>query len=369
MTIVDVDPERTYPAVGVLNRGRGLLHRDPLPGSATAYKTLNRVGPGMLVYSRLKAFEGAITVTPDDLQESFASQEFPTFDFAPGASPDFFRILATTQIMWDALQGVSKGMGGRRERVKPADFLGIVMEIPSLPIQERIVRIVDAVDDLIIALDAEVDAIARVRAGMVGTAADVQHLSIGSLGTVSQGRGLPKRYQGKRTGEISWYKIADMTGPGNEFGYTLADTRLSTSDVTDIGGVVVGAGAVTFPRVGAAVLTEKKRILDVPGALDENHLVIAPGESVNPEYLLAVMENFTLASLVRPGAVPSLNMSLIRSTKVPWSWTENESLGDALGALRAEARALATEAACLRKARAGLLAALLSRTVQIEPAG
>ena len=33
----------------------------------------------MLVYSRLKAFEGAITVTPDDLPESFASQEFPTF--------------------------------------------------------------------------------------------------------------------------------------------------------------------------------------------------------------------------------------------------------------------------------------------------
>ena len=77
----------------------------------------------MLVYSRLKAFEGAITVTPDDLPESFASQEFPTFGFASDADPDFFRILTTTQGMWDALQGASKGMGGRRERVKPADFL------------------------------------------------------------------------------------------------------------------------------------------------------------------------------------------------------------------------------------------------------
>lgn len=73
--VIDVDPDQTYPTVGVLNRGRGLLYRDPVAGSSTAYKKLNRICPGVLVYSRLKAFEGAITVTPDNLPESFASQE------------------------------------------------------------------------------------------------------------------------------------------------------------------------------------------------------------------------------------------------------------------------------------------------------
>ena len=97
--LVDVDPDQAYPTVGVLNRGRGLLYRSPVAGSSTAYKSLNRIGPGMLVYSRLKAFEGAITVTPDDLPESFASQEVPTFGFVSGADPDFFRILTTTQGM------------------------------------------------------------------------------------------------------------------------------------------------------------------------------------------------------------------------------------------------------------------------------
>lgn len=138
---VDVEPDRAYPTVGVLNRGRGLLYRDPVAGSDTAYAKLNRIGPGALVYSRLKAFEGAITVTPDDLPESFASQEFPTFAFSADVDPRFFRILTTTQRMWDALQGASKGMGGRRERVKPADFLGIVMGIPPLRVQKRIVEV------------------------------------------------------------------------------------------------------------------------------------------------------------------------------------------------------------------------------------
>ncbi|MGY4917823.1 hypothetical protein ACWD9K_21810 [Streptomyces sp. 900116325] len=156
---VDVDPEQKYPTVGVLNRGRGLLYREPVAGSSTSYKKLNRIGPGVLVYSRLKAFEGAITVTHDDLPESFASQEFPTFSFAPTADPEFFRILTTTQRMWDALQAASKGMGGRRERVKPVDFLNISMAIPPLPAQKRIVEVIGSVDEQITALDAEADAL------------------------------------------------------------------------------------------------------------------------------------------------------------------------------------------------------------------
>src|SRR5262249_20816172 len=143
-------------------------------------------------------------------------------------------------------------------------------------------EMLDAVDAQIAALEAELRAIIKVRVGLVGRSADTGEALLGSLGIVSQGKGLPKEVQGKRTGEISWDKIADMTGPGNEFGYTLADTRLTDTEIAQIGGVVVQPGAVTFPRVGAAVLTEKKRIVDTPGALDENHLVVTPRESDEP---------------------------------------------------------------------------------------
>ncbi len=42
---VEVDPAQAYDIVGVLNRGRGLLYREPMAGFKTAYKTLNRIGP------------------------------------------------------------------------------------------------------------------------------------------------------------------------------------------------------------------------------------------------------------------------------------------------------------------------------------
>ncbi|KOX19791.1 hypothetical protein ADK67_32455 [Saccharothrix sp. NRRL B-16348] len=153
---VEVDPAQAYDIVGVLNRGRGLLYREPMAGSKTAYKTLNRIGLNQVVYSRLKAFEGAITVAPADLHEVYASQEFPTFTCGPSLLPGYFRLLTTTKRLWDTLQNLSTGMGGRRERVKPNDFLTIKIALPSLSEQRRIVDVMGAVDAQIEALMEEV---------------------------------------------------------------------------------------------------------------------------------------------------------------------------------------------------------------------
>lgn len=152
---VDVEAEKSYEIVGVLNRGRGLLHRGPLLGASTAYKTLNRIAPNQVVYSRLKAFEGAITVAPPGLGPAYASQEFPTFTCGPSILSNYFALLTTTTRLWSALQGLSTGMGGRRERVKPRDFLGIEITLPPLDVQRRIVDVMASVDAQIEALLAE----------------------------------------------------------------------------------------------------------------------------------------------------------------------------------------------------------------------
>ncbi|WP_406377843.1 restriction endonuclease subunit S [[Kitasatospora] papulosa] len=143
---VPVTATASYGIVGVLNRGRGLLFREPIAGDGTSYKTLNRIRPNQIVYSRLKAFEGAITVAPNDLGEAYASQEFPTFTCGERMLPEYFRLLTTTTRLWKQLQALSTGMGGRRERVKPADFLTIAVALPSLSDQCRIVDVVAAVD-------------------------------------------------------------------------------------------------------------------------------------------------------------------------------------------------------------------------------
>ncbi|MEU1723677.1 restriction endonuclease subunit S [Nonomuraea sp. NPDC005692] len=361
-------PATTYRLAGVLNAGQGLVAKGELDGGDTEYSAMNVLRVDQVVMRKLTAWEGPITVVPAEFDGFVVSNEFPTFTLGPELVPDWMRHVCRSPLLWAEMKNRVSGTVQRRKRLNPEQLLQIELPIPPREVQARIVEILVAVDAQITALDAEVEAIMKVRTGLVGRSADIGQVPLGSLGAVSQGKGLPKEFQGKKTGDIPWYKIADMTRPGNEFGYTLADTRLTSSEVAELGGVVVEAGAVTFPRVGAAVLTEKKRIMDAPGALDENHLIITPREGTNSEYLLAVMESFALSGLVRPGAVPSLNMGLIRSTKVPWSWAENQSLGAVLGALRAQSRVLSAEAASLRTTRAGLLRGLVDRTIEIESA-
>ncbi|MFF3034606.1 restriction endonuclease subunit S [Streptomyces rubiginosohelvolus] len=158
---VPVTATATYDIVGVLNRGRGLLFREPIAGDETSYKTLNRIRPNQIVYSRLKAFEGAITVAPNDLSEVYASQEFPAFTCGERMLPEYFRLLTTTKRLWEQLQSLSTGMGGRRERVKPAAFLTIEVALPSLPEQRRIVDVMATVDAQMAALTKEIEAATR----------------------------------------------------------------------------------------------------------------------------------------------------------------------------------------------------------------
>lgn len=142
---------REYPTVGVLAYGRGLLYRDPVTMKTTSYKELNRIAGGRLIYSKLKAFEGAITVTPEGLTDSFASGEFPTFKCTGRALPSYLRLVTQHPRLWQAMSASSKGLGGRRERLHPRDFLSLPFTLPPLDDQRRIV-------DLIRALDHTIDA-------------------------------------------------------------------------------------------------------------------------------------------------------------------------------------------------------------------
>lgn len=374
---VEVDPERTYPTVGVLNRGRGLLYRDPVGGSTTSYKTLNRIGPGVLVYSRLKAFEGAITVTPHDLPEAFASQEFPTFAFASDADPDFFRILTTMQHLWDALQGASKGMGGRRERVKPADFLNIVMNIPPLPVQERIVEVIGVVDDQITALDGEAKA-AETAAGAIAESmlADHAYARLGKhLDCIDGGRSpqaIDKPPAEDEEGVLKVSAVVAFQFIANESKTLAPGTEMPESAEVRGGDVLVTRASGTIHRVGAVCRVPS----DVRGGLylSDKTLRLVPADGLDPDFLVVAMALSGVRRQITMAASGSASMKNISQSKIagleiPWpELTEQRKIASTVLSVRALGGACRAEANRLRQVRAALLSGLLDRTIDIESA-
>ncbi|MFF4217072.1 restriction endonuclease subunit S [Streptomyces nondiastaticus] len=368
---VDVEPTRLYPTIGVLNRGRGLLYRDPVAGSSTSYKKLNRILPQMLIYSRLKAFEGAITVTPDDLPESFASQEFPTFAFAPDADPDFFRILTTTQSMWDALQGASKGMGGRRERVKPTDFLNIVMDIPPPPLQKRVVELLDAVDDQISALDTEANALSKVESGLrrdFFSKLDVSTVSAGEKFEMQLGRQKSAR---QSVGDhVHPYLRAANIGIGT---LDLSDLKTMNFEPREQGKYAVFPDDVLLVEggsVGQAALWTGE--VDGFIGFDKHVIRIRAREGVStPEYALQwchwARETGQFAGQATGITIKALGFSRACSMGVPdLPVAQQAKLTGSLAAAAKQVAATRAEADRLRQVRAGLLSGLLDRTIEIE---
>jgi hypothetical protein len=143
------------------------LNRGNQAGSSTSYTKLNKVGASQLVYSRLKAFEGAITVTPQAMEPAFASAEFPTFDLESSVDEGYMRFVTTRQELWESMAQRSKGMGGRRERLHPRDLLQIPFTPPSRAEQASIAAVATAIQASEGSAQVTADTLREVRARLL----------------------------------------------------------------------------------------------------------------------------------------------------------------------------------------------------------
>jgi len=168
--IVKVASEAKYSLAGVYSFGRGLFEREPLLGVKTRYNVLHRLRPGQLVMSKLKAWEGALAVVPSRFDGFVVSPEFPTFCTSDDLDPSYLSLLCSQDWLWQLLQGQSRGMGGRRERVYPKRFLEVRVPLPPLSEQRRITDFARAIDTMLTAARAEADAAKVLRSAILRTA-------------------------------------------------------------------------------------------------------------------------------------------------------------------------------------------------------
>ncbi|WP_160161145.1 restriction endonuclease subunit S [Actinomadura sp. K4S16] len=140
-----VADDQSYPIAGVYGFGRGLFKRGPIQGRETSYKKLNRLTEGRLVMSRLKAFEGAISLISAEFDGWYLSPEFPTFaiDDTRADSRYLANICAWPEF-WERLRAQSKGIGARKERVSAERLLSVNIPLPSPAEQRRIAARLDS---------------------------------------------------------------------------------------------------------------------------------------------------------------------------------------------------------------------------------
>lgn len=138
---VTIRPDGQYPQVGVRGFGGGLFAKSALAGTGTTYRAFNRLYADAIVMSQVKGWEGALAVCPPSLAGMFVSPEYRTFRCLPGlASPAYMDALIRTPWFWSLLQAATRGVGARRERTRPEQFLNVELQLPMLQEQQQVVR-------------------------------------------------------------------------------------------------------------------------------------------------------------------------------------------------------------------------------------
>lgn len=184
---VSVEPDGTYPVAGVYGFGRGLLLRDAVRGNEISASHLYRIACGQIIYSRLKAFEGAFALVPPEADGRHVSNEFPTFTVDRSrAMPEFIAHVLAVPTVWRELTERSMGVGARRERLQVPDFLDFEINLPSLEEQQRIVSIIGAASELADAAATEGAAARAVAAAMQAEAVGDPDCRTVPLGDVAE---------------------------------------------------------------------------------------------------------------------------------------------------------------------------------------
>lgn len=198
--------------------------------------------------------------------------------------------------------------------------------VPPVEIQREIVRILDQFTTLEAELEAELEARRAqyehyrnhlLSYDSLAARGPVEMVKLGAVSRISAGYGFPKSEQGHLSGEYPFYKVSDMNRPGNQVFLEGAANYLSEPDIRRLKIVPFPAGAIVFPKIGAAIATNKKRILSCPSLVDNNVAVCIP-EGVDGKYLYYWFLEHDLRVVAHDsGAVPSIRKTDLEQLDVP----------------------------------------------------
>jgi type I restriction enzyme S subunit len=140
---------------------------------------------------------------------------------------------------------------------------------------------------------------------------------LSDLGPWATGSGFPKTEQGHEKGEIPFIKVSDMNLPGNTKYINSSNNYISKETALRIKAKIHPTGTVVFPKIGGAIATNKRRVLNEPTAIDNNCLGLVPNFKTCTEWVFLVLSSIDMMIYQSGTSVPSLSQKTLE--KIPTS--------------------------------------------------
>lgn len=190
------------------------------------------------------------------------------------------------------------------------------------------------------------------------------------LAWFKSGAGFPVHHQGDTSAEIPFFKVSDMNIPGNEKYLRVCANTVSMTVARDLGATVLPAGTIIFPKVGGALLTNKRRIAASHCCID-NNMMGCVARNGNRDFLFLIMSYIDLGKIAKPGPVPAISEGEVREIRVglpsaPEQTAIAEYLDTQTAKIDAAIAAARREIGLLREYRERLIADVVTGKVDVR---
>jgi type I restriction enzyme S subunit len=230
----------------------------------------------------------------------------------------------------DWFRKVSAGASGAtRPRISRKNLEKLTIPIPPLAEQKRIAAILN--EQMGAIKKARAAAEAQLEAGKALPAAylsqvfpkEGQELSpgwrwvtLGSVCDVVNGFGFPEHLQGRKDLPYPFIKVSDMNAPGAEVVVSSAVNTVDRGILDSLGARIYPSRTIIFPKVGGALLTNKKRLLGKDSCFDNNVMGLVPRDT-DADFLFCWFQTVDLRTLCNIQALPSIKQSRIAALRFP----------------------------------------------------
>ena len=135
----------------------------------------------------------------------------------------------------------------------------------------------------------------------------------------------------KSSGPIPWYRVGDMTLPGNGRKLHRSRTYFTRDQISRLGFKLLPPSSFVFPKRGGAIATNKKRKLRSASCVDLNIMALIPPTALR-SWIWLWFQTVNLASIGDGSNVPQINNHDILPLALPLPpVAEQKAIGDRLG--------------------------------------
>jgi len=141
--------------------------------------------------------------------------------------------------------------------------------------------------------------------------------SLSEVAVISSGAGFPLEFQGQSDGDYPFYKVGDMNHIENKTEMRFHQNAVNELVRKKLRATAFPAGTIIFPKIGAAIATNKKRTLTKPSCVDNNVMAVTPTDRMDTQYLHGLFLKKNLSDFANIGNPPSIRKTVVEEWKIP----------------------------------------------------